>query len=85
MMSPLIKLYRPYNQQKTRDENRPRSLEMASSLESIRRYKSLKTLIYEAAQCSDLTETYQQAAFQLAEEGALHASFFPLIKGKTIQ
>lgn len=42
---------------------------MASFLESIRRYKSLKTLIYEAVQCGDLTETYQKAGFQLDEVG----------------
>lgn len=40
---------------------------MASFLESMGRYKSLKTLIYEAIQCSDLTETHYKVGFQLVE------------------
>lgn len=38
---------------------------MASFLESMGRYKSLKTLICEAVQDSDLTETHQKVGFQL--------------------
>lgn len=42
---------------------------MAGFLESMGRYKSLKTLIYEAIQCSDLTETHYKVGFQLVEVG----------------
>ena len=42
---------------------------MASFLESMGRYKSLKTLIYEAIQYSDLTETHYKVGFQLVEVG----------------